>query len=215
VNGVKRGLIRATYVFAICVPAILWTCLPAMAKGPSQGVITGPGLEDPIRLREPGATTTGFNFERLVERSGFFVGLWGAHDRGRLAGRPPGNLGPRYTITYAMGSPRRHPDRIIQYVFPFAEPQPITYVPANQTYWGSSETVGAWFAARIGFTRTLLRLGLPASGSFERSTGRDEPTAAVSHASSNPTRFIAAAVVLVLGLAGILRGRRRSETAGR
>jgi hypothetical protein len=140
------------------------TCVAPMAsaKGPSQGVITGPLLADPIRLREAGSPTIGPDLANVVTQSGFFVGVWGAnHSNGSLAHRPAGNLGPRYTITYKMAITERPTSDIVQYVFPYAEPQPITYIPPNQTYWGRSKTLGGWYAAPLGFMRTLIALGLP------------------------------------------------------
>jgi hypothetical protein len=181
-----------------------------MAKGPSQGIITGPGLAGPIRLREPGVRTIDVELWRVVRQSGFFAGAWGDDDHHRLVERPVGYLGPRYTITYAMGLSDRDPDRIVQYVYPFAEPLPITYMPAEQTYWGTSETVGAWYAARIGLRKTLIGLGLPAPIAALRSAGTGTATATVApHEGSIPTGFLAATLAALLAFAAILIGRHR------
>lgn len=206
----KRGLVQTMSVSAICVVAVLWTSLPAIAKGgPSQGVITGPGLAHPIRLREPGAKTIGLDLAKVVMQSGFSVGMWG-RDPDRLAHRPAGDLGPRYTITYNMTLSDRLTGTIVQYVFPYAEPLPITYMPAKQKYWGGQETVGAWYAARIGLRQTLIGLGLPTSGSSQPAAGNDAGTSAVSSpARSIGTPFLAATAVLALALAALLMRRHR------
>ena len=201
--------------------AAIFAAPSAFAKGPSQGVITGPGLGHPITLREPGAATIGPDLANVVEQSGFFVGMWqGSGTRGRLTHRPAGALGPRYTITYTMTlstmtlSNRRSSD-IVQYVFPYAEPRPITYMPPNQKYWGSSETVGAWYASHIGFRETLIGLGLPAtapSGIQTPGAGGDAGTGSVTAPKGSLAipLWIAAALA-ALTLAAILTRRRRAR----
>jgi hypothetical protein len=203
----KRVLVQITVVLALCVASTLCFALPAIGKGPSQGIVTGPGLAGPIRLRDPSARTIGVDLARVVEQSGFFAGLAGG-DRDRRAQPPFGYLGPRYTITYMMGLSNRDPDTIVQYVYPFAEPVPITHMPENQKYWGSNETVGAWYAARIGLTKTLIGLGVPAWGASLRSAGGDAATAVVApHDGSIPTGFLAASVVIMFAFGAILRRR--------
>lgn len=84
----ERPLVRATFVVAVCGMAILWTALPAMAKGPSQGVIT------------------------VVIQSGFFEEMWGGE---HLLTQPPReDLGPRYTITYTMGQGDGRSDTVVR-----------------------------------------------------------------------------------------------------
>ena len=207
-EGMQRVLVRATVVFTLCVASTFWFALPATAKGPSQGIITGPGLAGPIRLREPGARPIGADLARVVNLSGFFVGAWGDHDQHRLAQRPVGYLGPRYTITYSMGLSDRDSDKIVQYVYPFAEPVPITHMPPKQTYWDNYETVGAWYAARIGLRKTLIGLGLPAPIAALRSAGTGTATALVApHEGSIPTGFLAASLAAVLAFAVIVMRR--------
>jgi hypothetical protein len=203
----KRRLLPAA--FAICVIAVLWTAVPAMAKGPSQGVITGPGLVGPISLRESGAATIGPDLATVVKESGFFVGVWGG-DPDHLTHRPAGDLGPRYAITYDMPMSDRRSDTIIQYVYPYAEPKPITYMPAKQVFWSDSETVGTWYVARVGLRETLIGLGLPASAPSPPVAGIDAPTATVSpQTGSIPTRLLAGAVVFAVALAAISIRRHR------
>lgn len=201
----ERPLVRATFVVAVCGMAILWTALPAMAKGPSQGVITGPGLPTPIRLSEPGARIDP-DLAHVVIQSGFFEEMWGGE---HLLTQPPReDLGPRYTITYTMGQGDGRSDTVVQYVFPYAEPLPVTQIPAEQRYWGSNETVGGWYVAHHRFRDTLIELGLPASAASLGSAGRDTATVAVTRPiASMPWGSLAAAVVLVAALAAILYAR--------
>ncbi len=197
--------------------ATIFAAPAAFAKGPSQGVITGPGLAHPITLREPGATTIGPDLANVVEQSGFFVGMFqGSGTRGRLRHRPTGALGPRYTITYTMTLPNgRFPADIVQYVFPYAEPRPVTHMPPNQKYWGSNVTVGAWYAAHIGLKETLIGLGLPATAL----SGIPTPAAGGAPGtllSPRPEGSLAiplsiAAALAALTLAAILTRRRRTR----
>jgi hypothetical protein len=209
VEDMKRRLLPLA--FAICVIEVMWTSDPAMAKGPSQAVITGPGLADPILLREPDAETIGADLATVLKESGFFVGVWGG-DPDRLTHRLAGDLGPRYTITYDMPMSDRRSDTIIQYVYPYAEPKPITYMPAKQAFWGSEETVGTWYVARVGLRETLIGLGLPASAPSPPVAGIDAPTAAVpEQTGSIRTRLLAGAVVFALALATVSIRRHRAE----
>ena len=207
----------------IVVAFIAMACAasPALAKGPSQGVITGPLLPNSIRLREPGSPTIGPDLANVVTQSGFFVGVWGANDtHGSLAHRPAEDLGPRYTITYTMAIPERPSSDIIQYAFPYAEPQPITYIPPNQTYWGRSKTVGGWYAAPLGFKRTLIALGLPASvltGTQPPVAGTDVGDTAEVGARGSPRRALwitgSLLALVALALAAVLTRNMRSRRA--
>jgi len=202
----RRGLVPAT--FATCVIAILCTAVPAMAKEPSQGVITGPGLGAPITLKESGAKSIGPDLASVVEESGFFLGVWGG-DPDHLTHRPAGDLGPRYTITYTMPFSERRSDPIVQYVYPYAEPKPVTYMPAKQAFWGDNETVGTWYVARVRFKATLIGVGLPASAPSPPVAGIDTPAAAVPRAGFDPTPLLIATAMLALVLAAFQMRRHR------
>src|SRR6266511_1848161 len=89
---------------AVLALALLLAVVPvALAKGASAATIKGPGLDRPISLRglgEPGADT---KLAKLSDQAGLFVAMFGDNGvAGQLAGAPPGDLGPRYTITYAV-----------------------------------------------------------------------------------------------------------------
>jgi hypothetical protein len=209
----RRG--RAVVLGAVVAfSAVILAASPAFAKGPSQGVITGPGLAQPITLREPGSATIGPDLANVVTQSGFFVGMWGGTDaHGRLTDRPAGNLGPRYTITYTMAFPDRPSSDIVQYVFPYAELRPVTFMPPNQEYWGNAQTEGAWFAGNVGLRKTLIRFGLPTtppSGGKSPSIGSDVTyaTNAVSGGSLMILVWIAGAFSAV-AFAATLAMRRR------
>ncbi|HEY7401802.1 MAG TPA: hypothetical protein VH989_13015 [Actinomycetota bacterium] len=203
----KLALTRVMSGAVLCVLAMLWTSPPALAKGPAQGVMTGPGIASPIRLRVPGTTTIGVDLAKVVEQSGFFSGAWDDDDRRRLDARPAGELGPRYTITYTMS-----PGKIVQYVYPYAEPRPITHMPAGQSFWGSNETVGAWYVAPIALRRTLVALGLPAEASPPLAAGHEPaPVVASSATGSNAAPIVVVLAGLALALVVIVGTKRRGN----
>lgn len=194
--------------------AVLSATVPAMAKGPSQGVITGPGLAGPISLREPGAHTIGPDLESVAMESGFFEGVWGG-DPDHLTHRPGGDLGPRYTITYDMALSDRRSDTIVQYVYPYAVPRPVTHMPARQGFWGSNETVGGWYVARIGFRDTLIGLGLPASAPSPPAAGIGTAAPAIPPTEFGPIPLVVVVMMLALVFGAIMVRAHRSGRATR
>jgi len=209
----RRGSV-ALGLLAFCLAA-MFAGPAALAKGPTQGVITGPGLEHPIELRTAGSETIGADLATVIMRSGFSVGMWGgtpAH--GRVIDRPGEDLGPRYTITYTMALPDLPTADVVQYVYPYVEPYPVTYMPADQRYWGRERTVGAWYAAGVGLRRTLVGLGLPASptpaaGSPAGGGSQDD----VPGGASTLPWWIVGAVVAATAAAGVSRRRRARRVA--
>ncbi len=185
--------------------AVVLLAPTASAKGATRAVITGPGLADPIVLTEEGAT--GGELAALADESGFYIGAWGALPHRRIH-EPAGDLGPRYSITYTMLG--EDGDEVVQYVFPYAEPRPITYMPAHQPLWsGGRETVSAWVAAHADLRRTLVGLGLPATRPSS-AAGSATTVGVVEGWVSSAVAWIVVAVAALLLLA-ISIGRRRSR----
>lgn len=162
-SRVTRSLTRVGLFSAVVLVMAVAAGLPALAKGPSQAVIEGPGISSPVALREPGEATIGPELAAMVQKSGFFVGLWCRTCETRLDHRPPGALGRRYTVTYTMTittKERTRSSNVGQYVFPYATPRPVTYMPADQRFWAGTRTAGGWFIARSGLRRLFVDLGL-------------------------------------------------------
>jgi hypothetical protein len=204
----KGRLVSATVV----VVSALLMSPPALGKGgPAQGVITGPGLVAPITLREPGSKTIGADLANVVQRSGFFHGVFDA-DPERLKERPAGDLGSRYTITYSMSLSDRRSGTIVQYAYPFAEPMPVTHIPANQQYWANNETVGGWFVAHLGFRQTLISLGVPVPGASGSAAGIDAAADVVPPNRAVSPWLVVAAAVLASVLAAVLLRRGLGRT---
>ena len=122
----------------------------ALAKGASSAVIQGPGLAHPLTIVPPESGVD--QLLPLMHDSGFWLEACG-HCRGVVSRQPSGDLGPRYTVTYAMGLETTTPsNQVVQYVFPFAQPQPVTYMPG-----------GGWYVAHPRLKGLLFNLGLPAT----------------------------------------------------
>jgi hypothetical protein len=190
---------------AVALPAT------ALAKGPSRASIAGPGL---TTIRISGAEGSATPFWRLVEAAGWFEAAWGPS---HLPEAPPqGDLGPRYTITWTVpGSSRLRQD-----VYPYAKPNPVTYMPSGQNIW-STPVEGGWFVGGVKLRTALARLGMPAEAP------QTPPLPPTSHetpaqASGSGLRardigaIVAGAVILALallfGIRAIRRPRRRIAT---
>jgi hypothetical protein len=134
--------------------AIVALALPAtaLAKGPSHAAIGGPGL---ATIKVSGAEGSVTPFWRLVEATGWFEAAWGPHRLPQPA--PEGELGPRYTITWAVPSS----SRLRQDVYPYAKPYPVTYMPSGQKIYGTP-VKGGWFVGGVKLKKALARVGVPA-----------------------------------------------------
>jgi len=188
---------------AALVAALILILFPglALAKGASEAEITGPGLDDPIPLAG-GGQAGGEELMRLAESAGFFQAVFGQIPDPMLSERPQGSLGPRYTITYVMPGPSGEVDRLSQDLYPYATPDPVTYLAPGQSFFTTERTRGGWYVATSSFKDNLVAAGLPESSP----TGSDDgatPWTAIG--------AIVAALVLVgaAGAAIVLRRRER------
>jgi hypothetical protein len=124
----------------------------ASAKGPSKASIVGPGIATIKISGREGSTTP---FWRFVEAAGWFEAAWGPS---RLPETPPpGELGPRYTITWTVPSSTK----LRQDVYPYAQPSPVAYMPRGQEIW-DTPVKGGWFVGGAKLEKALVRIGLPA-----------------------------------------------------
>src|SRR2546430_5749753 len=117
----------------------------ALAKGASRAKITGPALGKGITLAGEGQVGGG-QLMQLAEAAGFFPAVFVTDPNPMLSTRPQGALGPRYTITYAMPGPSGV-DELRQDLYPYAKPNPVTYVEPGQRFFGTERTVGGWYVA--------------------------------------------------------------------
>ncbi len=195
-------------VLVLVVVMLAATVLPSAApgKGASEATIVGPGLEAPIALRGSGEPGSGAQLGEIAEASGFFAAVFPQTPDPMLARRPAGVLGPRYTITYTMPGPDNVADELVQHVYPYAQPHPVTYVQPGQRFWTTERTRGGWYVASYSSLKDqLVAAGLPATAPRADLGGGGFPWLLATLAT----------VVTVVGLAllGLLYGKRRPRPA--
>ena len=140
----------------------------------------------------------------FAEGAGFFPAAFSQQPSPMLPGRPSGNLGPKYSISYTVPGPESDSFDIHQDLYPYAKPYAVTYMPAGQKIFDMT-TRGGWFQD-TGLKDTLVSAGLPTkpvavtSSSSFFSIGTVGPFAGV------------AALLLALG-SFIVRHRRASDAA--
>jgi hypothetical protein len=110
-------------------------------------------------------------------------------------------LGPKYTVAYVMPGPNGIRSTLKQDVYPYAKPDPLTYMQPGQRFFGDQRTRGGWFVAPVHLKQTMIGIGLP-------------PTAPGGDDGFLPgfgtiAAFAAAALGLLAIAWGVLRLRRR------
>jgi hypothetical protein len=128
----------------------------ALAKGPSEASITGPGLSKPISFKGMGDAS------KLTEYAGVFPAAFGQSPDPMLKGRPTGKLGPKYTIRYVVPGPYSKTFRLSQDLYPYARAGAVTYMKPGQAIF-DSKTIGGWYPAGAALKELLVRAGLPKS----------------------------------------------------
>ena len=166
--------------------AVVSLVLPAaaFAKGPAKASIAGPGIATVTISGREGSTTP---FWRLVEATGWFEAAYGP----RLPEVPPaGELGPKYTITWAVPSS----NRLHQDVYPYAKPFPVTHMARGQEIY-DTPIKGGWFVGGQKLEKALGRIGLPAEPPpTPRAAGSELQTSGIAAAAA----FFALATALPL-----------------
>jgi hypothetical protein len=148
-----KRLIFLLAVAALTLPAT------ALAKGPSEARITGPGLGKAIVIA--GAEADGTPIMNLADAAGFFPAAFGQEPDPTTSARPKGNLGPKYTIDYVVPNGSDTPNRLHQDLYPYAKTGGWTYMRAGQPIFDMT-THGGWFHdARL--EGILVAHGLPKS----------------------------------------------------
>jgi hypothetical protein len=186
----RRFLLLTGAIVALTLPAT------AVAKGPSEATITGPGLGFSLTLRGGGeGGNTGLGL--LVVQGGFFAQVYGQYPDPTLRSRPE-NLGPRYTVAYTVPGPST--DTLRQDLYPYAPGGAVTHMAAGQTFWGNQSTHGGWYRGSPALKAMLMRAGLP-----QTRTGTRRATSR-SHTKSIA---IGAGAGIALAAVGLMILRRR------
>ena len=154
----RRFLLLAT----VGTLGVLATTAPAAAKGPSTASLKGPGLDRALPLKGEGEMGTGTPLGAVVQFGGFFPQVFNESPDPTTRTRPAADLGPRYRVVYRVPGPSSGASTIVQDVYPYAKPGPVTYMPSGQRVWQGTRTHGGWFIGEAGLKRALVKAGLPA-----------------------------------------------------
>ena len=217
-------------VLAMLVLALLLAAVPtaAQAKGASAASISGGGPGGlpggPIDLNGDGEPGSGTDLANLADSAGVFSVLFQDAAAGKLTSPPPGDRGPRYTITWTFPNGAGGADKVRQSVWPYAAGGPLTFMAPGQPVLDTT-TRGGWYRASDDLRQRLIALGLPrrqplataAPAGAVDNPGRAAPgSATLPHRGTEPgTGLVQAApavgILLVLVAALVLALRRRSR----
>jgi hypothetical protein len=225
-----RRLISITALaIGMSVAAVVTLAAPALAKGPSQASITGPGLIHAIVVSGDGEPGQPGRLATLGGQTYLFTVLFGAGGSVPPPVRlrtpvPKAALGPRYTVTYTVpgvtAPSGQQAGRIRQDLYPRAAGGPVIYTPPGQAGFGQPLQVTGWLRGSPGLTRTLARLGVPprpapqAARQTHLASGA-HPAAAHPAGSQTAAWIIASAAAVAMAIAGaaLWRHRRKPATA--
>ena len=220
----RRLIIGTALAAGVGVATVITLATPALAKGPSQASITGPGLVHAIAVSGNGEPGMQSPLATLAGQTGLFTVLFGA-DAGvipqtpALRTPPPkATLGPRYTIIYTVPGvpqPDQQDGRIRQDLYPDAAGGPVVYTPPGQDGFGGPLAVTGWLRASPGLTRTLARLGVRPRPRAQAAPATSPHAAPAAHqASSGPLAWliVSAAAIAAAALAALRRHHRKPAT---
>jgi hypothetical protein len=193
-------------VLAVAVGALA-SATPALAKGPAEATITGPGIKGgAIHLRSGGGDPmSGTPLGSLAEDGGFYPAAYGQSPDPMVRARPRGELGPKYSVEYRVPGPNGRTDTIRQDLYPYASIGPVTYMKSGQRFFGDQRTHGGWYVAALALKSELVKAGLPAT-----------PPSGGSSDDWTPLWSFVTVLAVALGLAGaaLMAARRRPRPAG-
>ena len=227
-----RRLIVVTALAAVMsIAAVITLATPALAKGPSQARITGPGLTRAIIVSGAGEPGQQSRLASLADQTGLFTVMFGGGgadvagpDPAGLRTPPPkASLGPGYLVVYTVPGVTPRPGQqfgqIRQDVYPRAAGGPVIYTPTGQRGFGGPLTITGWLRGRPQLARTLAQLGVPPPPGTPAARQASHPAAAhpaAAHQSGarTPGWIIApAAVIVAAALIGIALWLRRRQPA--
>ena len=162
----RRLIVLTALAAGMSVAAVLALAAPAVAKGPSQARIAGPGLAHPIVVGGNGEPGQPGILGTLAMQTRLFSVMFGwlTPVPPQLRTRPAAaSLGPRYTIIYTVYGEFTRPGQqfgqIRQDLYPRADGGPLIYTPQGQP--GGPVPFYGWFRASRHLPRTLAKLGVP------------------------------------------------------
>jgi hypothetical protein len=209
---------------AMSIAAAITLATPALAKGPSQARISGPGLAHAIVVSGNGEPGQPGRLGTLAVQTGLFTVLFGANagvlpqTPQQLRTPPPeASLGPRYTIIYTVPGVTPRPGeqfgRIRQDLYPRAAGGLLVYTPRGQNGFGGLLSVTGWLRASPRLSRTLAQLGISPPAGTPAPAAR--PVAAQQAGSrALPWLIASAAAIAAAALAGTVLLSRHRKPAG-
>lgn len=171
----------------------------ALAKGPDEAAITGPGLDKAITITGP--EEEGSPMMAFAEAAGFFPAVFDQQPNPMLPGRPKGDLGPKYRIDYNVPGPDGENFAITQDLYPYAQPSAVTYTKPGQEIFDMTTRGGWWTSSSL--KDQLVALGLP------KSAGAAQAADSSSAAFFSTGRLGVLVLVLLLVGGATLAMRRR------
>ena len=220
----RRMIAVAALAAAMSIAAAITLATPALAKGPSQARISGPGLAHAIVVSGGGEPGQLGRLSTLAVQTGLFTVLFGANAGvspqapQRLRIPPPkSSLGPSYTIIYTVPGVAPRPGeqfgRIRQDLYPAAAGGPLVYTPPGQGGFGGPLPVTGWLRGSPRLLRALAQLGIsPPAGTPAPAA---HPVAAQRAGSrALPWLIASAAAIAAAALAGIVLLLRHRKPAG-
>ena len=150
---------------AMSIAAAVTLATPALAKGPSQVRISGPGLAHAIVVSGNGEPGLPGMLATLAQQTSLFSVMFAPNAPMPPQLRTPptkASLGPRYTIIYTVYGEFTRPGeqfgQIRQDLYPRAVGGPVVYTPPRQP--GGPVPFSGWFRASRHLPRTLAKLGV-------------------------------------------------------
>ncbi len=211
-----RTAARSICVVVLAVLAMVATTSPATAKGPTDVVVSGPGIDDVhLTYTERADVDSG----TLGDASRLYD-MWSPGQLGPSPDLSADELGPRYVLTWS-GDPHSREtgkDLVVQHAYPFAEGGAWVEFPPDQELWGAPLAAGWVQTPKL--TAELVELGAsddtaePAVAEVERDAApvSEAPEAAKRDSDASSSYDVAVwtgvALAVVLG-AGVLIARRR------
>jgi hypothetical protein len=134
----RRLIVFAALAAGMSIAAAITLATPALAKGPSQARITGPGLARPIVVSGNGEPGQPGILGTLALQTKLFSVMFGPNvpEPPQLRTPPAASLGPRYTIVYTVYGEFTRPGQqfgqIRQDLYPRADGGPVIYTPQGQ-----------------------------------------------------------------------------------
>ena len=219
----RRLIVLTAVATGMSITAVLTLATPALAKGPSQARIAGPGLAHPIVVGGNGEPGQPGILGTLAMQTRLFSVMFGwlTPVPPQLRTRPAAaSLGPRYTIIYTVYGEFTRPGQqfgqIRQDLYPRADGGPLIYTPQGQP--GGPVPFYGWFRASRHLPRTLAKLGVPSRPGTQAAPRTRLSPAARPAAQPSGSRTLAwviasAAAIAAVTLAGAALWLRRRKPA--